>query len=136
MFYGMVFPGIIASSSAGECGHEYPATVNRTDVCGLNGTMPCAKSSCEGVAVGAGIFGCLQHGVPMLFILLEGRLQPHVYGAWPAELAIVVTKVALHRSRQQVYAAGRLAGRPAGSQAGSHAAMQPGRQLARRCGDT
>jgi hypothetical protein len=91
MFYGSVLPGIIGAVTKGECGHEYPATVNRTDVCGAHGNVTCAKVACRDVLVGAGVFGFFQHGVPMMLIILEGCATPHRYGpSWAPEMLVVL----------------------------------------------
>ena len=61
MFYAGVLPGILSARAKGECGHDYPATVNHTDVCGASGTDPCAKTPCGDILIGAGLFGFFQH---------------------------------------------------------------------------
>lgn len=89
MFYATILPGIIGAVSHHQCGHEYPATVNNTHVCGPNGNATCAKAACEEVLIGAGLFGFCQHGVPMLLIIVEGCITPHEYGKWAVELVVV-----------------------------------------------
>ena len=76
MFYSTVLPGIIGAIQKGECGYEYPALVNDTDVCGPDGTTACAKVPCKDSAIGAGLFGFFQHGIPMLLIIVEGVTTP------------------------------------------------------------
>lgn len=90
MFYAAILPGIVHAVASGECGHKYPATVNRTDVCGRHGNATCA-ATCDEVLMGATVFGFCQHGAPMLLIIVEGCVAPHNYSStWITELLVVV----------------------------------------------
>ena len=90
MFYAAILPEIIHAVASGECGHKYPATVDRTDVCGQHGNATCA-ATCDEVLMGAAVFGFCQHGVPMLLIVVEGCIVPHNYSpTWITELLAVM----------------------------------------------